>query len=141
MKRFYYPQKRVGRRLYKAHVLIAEKALGHSLPEGAIVHHVNEDTFDNRNENLVICPSKAYHALIHQRMRALEACGHADWRKCSYCFQYAPLEQLPVVLGSAVGHASCRQNYDAQRYLARKASGEQGIGRRRNLTKDERVIA
>lgn len=53
------------------HVLIAEKALGKPLPKGAQVHHVNERKGDNRNNNLVVCPSDAYHKLLHQRMRQL----------------------------------------------------------------------
>jgi hypothetical protein len=59
-----------GRRVYE-HVLIAEKALGKSLPKGAVVHHINGIPYDNRPENLVICPSKEYHALIHKRMKEL----------------------------------------------------------------------
>lgn len=50
------------------HVLVAEKALGRFLPDGAVVHHVNKVRNDNRNENLVICESNAYHQLLHGRM-------------------------------------------------------------------------
>lgn len=76
-----------GRRQYE-HILVAERALGKPLPDGAIVHHVNEDRLDNRPPNLVICPSDAYHRLLHQRMRALAACGNANWQKCKYCGKY-----------------------------------------------------
>lgn len=58
--------KRVGQ-----HVLVAEKALGKPLPKGAVVHHVNGKPWDNRPENLVVCPNQAYHALLHARMREL----------------------------------------------------------------------
>lgn len=58
-----------GRREYE-HILIAEKALGHYLPEGAVVHHVTEDRTDNHGPfKLVICPDQAYHLLIHRLMR------------------------------------------------------------------------
>lgn len=57
-----------GRRTYE-HIVVAERALGRRLPKGAIVHHVNLDTHDNRPSNLVICPSEAYHRLLHKRMR------------------------------------------------------------------------
>lgn len=57
-----------GRRVYQ-HRLIAEKALGKPLPKGSVVHHANGDRADNRNCNLVICPSEAYHRLLHKRMR------------------------------------------------------------------------
>lgn len=51
------------------HVSVAEKALGKPLPKGAVVHHVDEDKKNNDPKNLVICPSQAYHLLLHKRMR------------------------------------------------------------------------
>lgn len=76
------------------HVRIAEKALGKTLPPEAVVHHANRNRADNRNENLVICPNRAYHNLIHARMDAMDACGNPDWRKCRYCKKYDALENL-----------------------------------------------
>lgn len=76
------------------HVMVAERALGKSLPEGAIVHHVNHIRSDNRNSNLVICPDSAYHHLLHSRERALDGCGHADWLHCWFCKQWSAPEEL-----------------------------------------------
>lgn len=70
------------------HILIAEKALGHALPQGAVVHHHDENGFNNQNQNLVICESRKYHALLHSRMRAITACGNPDWVRCYVCHQY-----------------------------------------------------
>ena len=60
-----------GRRIYE-HVYLAEKALGRRLPPKAEIHHMNEETADNHTPfNLVICPDKSYHRLLHDRMRRI----------------------------------------------------------------------
>jgi len=70
------------------HIAIAEMALGKSLPKNAVVHHVDGNKQNNINSNLVICPDKKYHNLIHARMRALAICGNPNWSKCIRCFEY-----------------------------------------------------
>jgi HNH endonuclease len=96
-----------GRRVM-LHVLVAEKALGRPLPPKAEVHHVNEIKKDNRNRNLVICEDHAYHALLHQRQRALVACGQASWRPCNICRQYDAPENLYVPPnGRTIYHRRC----------------------------------
>src|SRR5712675_598865 len=76
------------------HVFIAEKALGKKLPIGAEVHHFDEDRSNNNPNNLVICPNRQYHSLLHQRQRALEICGNASWEKCTICKTYDAVQNL-----------------------------------------------
>ena len=76
------------------HILIAEKALGRCLPVGTEVHHVDENTSRNVNNNLVICQDHAYHHLLHQRTRSYRASGDPNARKCRYCKQYDLPERM-----------------------------------------------
>lgn len=78
------------------HILRAEAALGHYLPEGAVVHHANGNKSDNRNENLVILPNLAYHILIHARMRRKQKYGDPNLKRCGRCKKVIPLRDFPV---------------------------------------------
>lgn len=95
------------------HILIAEKAIGHKLPKGAHVHHVNGDALDNRNENLVICPDHAYHSLLHIRTNAINAGKPAHYRKCKYCKEYDDIELMAPndKNKSTFFHRDCRNKH------------------------------
>jgi len=90
------------------HILIAEKALGKPLPPKAVVHH-------HTPEEIAVCQDQGYHLLLHQRKRALEACGHAAWRKCPYCKKYDVPENLIPMGHNGFVHRECRINYHRQR--------------------------
>lgn len=77
-----------GVKTYKReHVVIAERALGHPLPKGATVHHVDENKSNNANTNLVICENNSYHKYLH-RLQAVANAGFDPhlfrpcWGKC-----------------------------------------------------------
>lgn len=98
------------------HVSIAEEALGKELPRFAEVHHLNGIRSDNRNENLVICPSRAYHKLLHQRQKSLEECGNANFRKCPFCKNYDDPNKMKHNVGSRYFyHAACKSEYNKSR--------------------------
>ena len=76
------------------HILVAERAIRRTLPQGAQVHHVNEVRSDNRGSNLVICEDMAYHKLLHKRTRAVKAGFPANWLRCWRCKAYDATENL-----------------------------------------------
>jgi len=53
------------------HTYLAEKALGKKLPKGAQIHHTGARDDNHGYCKLVVCPDRAYHALIHKRMKDL----------------------------------------------------------------------
>jgi hypothetical protein len=105
-----------GRYLTFEHIIVAEKALGKTLPEGVRVHHVNGIGTDNRPTNLVICQDRAYHKLIHRRARAYYACGHPDWLKCKYCKQWDDPSKMYVSPDGKTGsHRKCHSTFEKNR--------------------------
>lgn len=94
----------------REHIVIAERALGRPLPPEAVVHHVDEDRANNAPSNLVICPDRAYHNLLHQRMRARDACGNPNWLRCCRCKTYDDPANLSVSGGRAY-HRACNAEH------------------------------
>jgi len=87
----------------RMHRTRAEAALGHPLPRGAQVHHVDRDK-SNRCARLVICESHAYHMLLHARERVVRAGGNPNTdRWCSSCKQPRPLAEFYVRRSSGHG--------------------------------------
>lgn len=105
-------------RVYE-HIVIAERALGKSLPLGVEVHHADGNGFNNNNDNLVVCENHAYHLLLHRRERALRACGHANYLRCRHCREWDDPVNLKVFERSKEGvdayHKSCHAQAEHNR--------------------------
>ena len=102
------------------HVLAAELAIGHRLPPQAVVHHVDGRKDHNVNSNLIICNDQTHHMLLHQRLRAFRACGHADWLRCRVCRCWDDPKSLCVSVAGKrrdkrVEHIECRRVYERGR--------------------------
>jgi hypothetical protein len=101
-----------------AHILLAERAVGHRLPSKAVVHHPEHNRY--RNNSLVICENHAYHRLLHIRERALKLCGHANWKQCQYCHKFDDPKNLILASDKHSFHTICRRQYQNQYNKRRK---------------------
>ncbi len=115
---------RIKGKTYVTARLIAEAYLGRPLKGEEEVHHVDENPLNNATRNLVICPSRAYHMLLHVRSLALDACGNANHRKCNICKEYDATDNMSTAKNgngqSRYWHRKCAAEYQYQLYIARK---------------------
>lgn len=67
-------------------------------------------------------------SLLRPNKNALKFCGHADWRKCVYCNQYSPIEDL--IIGDPhwpAHHRECGNLYNRNYRRKRKAEQPKDI--------------
>lgn len=111
------------------HILVAENALGRTLPATAVVHHVNGQKDDNHTPfNLVICEDQGYHMLLHKRQRAMDACGDPNAWLCGYCKRYDRQDDITVSTRGGgclrAYHRSCAREKAARNAATKKAQKE-----------------
>ncbi len=114
------------------HILVVERALGKFLDRKHPVHHVDENPGHNSNSNLVACEDQAYHLLLHQRQRALDATGNPSALPCQYCASYERPDEMVEYRrrsGSRSGlrfayHPSCRNDARREAYRLKRAPME-----------------
>ncbi len=116
------------------HIVVAEKALGHPLPEAAIVHHHDTTRSNNANTNLVICEDQAYHLLLHVRMRVLAVGGDPNTQAyCKGCSSLKPLGDFGTITTRKIGRTNkCRQYMRAderERYVPRQRAAHYNMKR------------
>jgi len=95
------------------HILKIEQVIGKELTLPHVVHH--HDT-----EQLVVCENQAYHMFLHQRQRALKACGHASWLICVYCHRYDDPINIVNSKTNKKYHINCEREDQRIRYERRK---------------------
>lgn len=108
---------RAGGKPQYVHRLVAERAYGQRLPDGAVVHHVNYQRNDNRHGNLVICQDSRFHKMLHARTDLLKVGGNPDKEKaCCTCKQVLPKETFSPHRKTWDGrHQQCRACTNAAR--------------------------
>ena len=101
------------------HVIIVEAALGHYLPDGAVIHHVDGDARNNAHRNLVACQNQAYHMLLHQRARVVRAGGNPNTQlMCGACG--LPKDEDHFAWDNAAHTKRRRRCFDCSRREARR---------------------
>ena len=94
--------------------LKVEHILNRPLRSANQIHHIDGNSQNNSNSNLVVCEDQEYHHLIHMRARALKECGHKDWKRCTYCKTWDAPDNLYIGAKYA-HHKECVNAYEKQR--------------------------
>lgn len=107
------------------HILVAEKSVGCPLPPGAVVHHFDENPSNNSPENLFICPDRAFHMLLHARMRRMKDTGSFDLKRCLKCGEVKPISEFYKHSANWDGTINtckpCHSKYAKDKYANRKS--------------------
>lgn len=107
------------------HIMLVEKLLGHKLPQGARIHHLDGNGKNNSHDNLVVCPSESYHKLLHIRQEAMAATGSYEARRCTHCGQHDKTENLKKLpsLAESYYHRSCDSARRTEYNRAKRSGG------------------
>jgi hypothetical protein len=110
------------------HIYIVWKHTGIEIKHPMCVHHIDGDRTNNNPNNLVVCPDRAYHHLLHRREKALEVVGDPNQRPCNICLQYDEVKNLTNRVdkkGEGVYfHFNCRTKYNRYYYQGHKNPAE-----------------
>jgi hypothetical protein len=107
------------------HILVLEKTLGRPILPSEACHHIDGNRSNNAPGNLMLFKTKGMHASFHVRLRAFEASGHWDWRKCCFCKRYDELSNL-VVGGprqNKTSHRKCETDYQRDNRRKKRLKG------------------
>ncbi len=97
----------------REHIVVVEKLLGRPFIFPNVIHH-------HTPEQLVICENQAYHMLLHQRTKAYNDSGHANWILCIHCKQFDDPHNMYIRKNHNGGyHRKCHAEYNLKRYYAK----------------------
>jgi len=111
----------------KWHRYFIEQLLGKELNPSVEIHHVDYNRGNNTNSNLVVCPSRSYHQLLHKRQEILDAGFNPNTHaKCTDCRSHLELSSFSKNKTRVSGYNNickfCCSKRSKERYEALKLS-------------------
>ena len=82
----------------------AEQILGKTIDSKHRIHHIDGDTLNNQNNNLVICENQSYHRLLHKRTKSFYATGNPNLSYCAKCNKWKD----HLSFSAKNGYGSCK---------------------------------
>lgn len=96
-----------GRKTLKLHRLIVEGLTGIRLNSDYEVHHVDGNRANNTPSNLVLCPNKTYHQLLHRRQEVQDAGYNPNTHhKCTDCEKFKLFSEFSLNKTRASGYSN-----------------------------------
>lgn len=120
-----HPYKNKGRNTVYEHRLVMEEHLGRYLLPHEIVHHINENKYDNRLENLLLL-SNAEHMKLHSALKERHPrsyfCTPEVWQKT----KYSCCKKCNTTTIRHRGHGLCAKCYVQEKRKNRLKSWKEG---------------
>jgi hypothetical protein len=92
------------------HTMVMEQFLNRQLNDGEYVHHINNNGYDNRIENLLVVTSEE-HQLIHFTNKVIRESGTSYKRKCRFCKEYDDPSNMTHCKNEQFKHNNCENEY------------------------------
>lgn len=92
-------------------ILIVETVLGKDLPTKAVVHHIDRNSLNNSQNNLVVCENQAYHNRIHKRARSFQATGSPNNSYCFKCQTWKNVEEFKLQANGMTPKLYCKAKH------------------------------
>jgi hypothetical protein len=106
----------LGRGRERLHRVIASRVIGRPIGR-AVVHHVDDDRANNRNDNLVVLENQGEHASLHYRRDVLRAGGDPfSDALCALCRSVHPKAESFKQAGGSWRGRACDNAYKRERY-------------------------
>jgi hypothetical protein len=104
------------RKNIRLHRILVENILGIKLSSEVEIHHVDGNRANNDPSNLVVCPNRSYHQLLHRRQATIDAGFNPDTHHvCTDCKTYKMFSEFSLNKTRASGYNNLCKGCDNKR--------------------------